>query len=128
LAEGVFPYLTETDVRRLVLALAGCFPGAELVFDVISTLSQRIHRFSPAIRKAGVQIGWGIDDGHRLETWGAAICLVKEDRYAAEREPRLGKLYGLILSWPVFANMNRILHVQLGQGQGSPDLDALRRA
>jgi len=114
LAEGVFPYFDEPDVRRLVLAMAERFPGAELACDVISTLSVRIHRFSPAIRKAGVHIGWGIDDSRRLETWGAGIRLLKEDCYAAEPDPRLGRMYGLVMSWPVFAKMSRILHIRLG--------------
>lgn len=33
LAEAVFPFFTEEQVRRLLLKLCERFPGAELVFD-----------------------------------------------------------------------------------------------
>ncbi len=37
LAEGVFMYFEEAQVKTLVLALRGRFPGAELVFDAFSS-------------------------------------------------------------------------------------------
>ncbi len=111
LAEGVFPYLDEADVRRLMIAFRERFPGSDLVFDAISPLSIFIHRFSPDVRKTKVHLGWGLADSRALETWGAGIHLVEEDLYCTEKEPRLG-FYHYILSFPPFARMSRILHVR----------------
>jgi O-methyltransferase involved in polyketide biosynthesis len=43
LAEAVLVYLDEIDVRRLVQALSGRFPGAELVCEVYSPVVLRAH-------------------------------------------------------------------------------------
>ncbi len=43
-AAGVFHYLTETQARALVNALAGRFPGCRIVFDVIGRLGKTLMR------------------------------------------------------------------------------------
>lgn len=51
-AQGLFMYLPEDEVQRLLLAIAGRFPGTELVFDLVhremSDSTLRGHRQSDA--------------------------------------------------------------------------------
>jgi O-methyltransferase involved in polyketide biosynthesis len=113
LAEGVFPYFEEGDIRRTVLALKEHFPGAELAFDALSPFSVRIHQLNPAIRKASVHLRWGLMDGKTLETWGDGIHLLEEWLYFDKNEPRL-RGYNLMRYFPPLAKANFILHYQLG--------------
>jgi O-methyltransferase involved in polyketide biosynthesis len=113
IAEGVFPYFEEDDVRRIILALKDRFPGAELAFDALSPFSIRIHKLNPAIRKASVHLHWGLMDGKTLEAWAPGIHLLEEWKYFDQNEPRLGA-YNLMRYIPPLAKANFILHYRLG--------------
>jgi O-methyltransferase involved in polyketide biosynthesis len=113
LAEGVFPYFEEGDVRRTVRELKERFPGAELAFDALSPFSIRIHKLNPAIRKASIHLRWGLMDGKTLEAWGPGIHLLEEWKYFDHNEPRL-RGYNLMRYFPPLAKANFILHYRLG--------------
>lgn len=113
LAEGVLVYFRGDDVKRLVLELQKRFPGCELVFDSLTNTSIRIHRLSPAMRWAALQVQWGLDESEGLEAWGKGIRLLEEWLYFDRPEPRLG-LYNLMRHIPFLARANRVLRYRLG--------------
>jgi len=78
LAEGLMMYLTEEEVRSLLLALQERFPGSLLAFDSYSPLTVRHINKHPSIRKTGARIQWGIDDPHELELWHPDVKFVEE--------------------------------------------------
>jgi O-methyltransferase involved in polyketide biosynthesis/protein-S-isoprenylcysteine O-methyltransferase Ste14 len=108
IAEGVLPYLEGADVRRLTVALAERFPGSELGFDAINRFSVWIHKFHPAIRKAGVRLGWALENVKELESWSPRIHLVEEWDYYRENEPRLGA-YNWMRVFPPFVKANYLV-------------------
>jgi len=78
IAEGLMMYLSEADVRALLLELHERYPGCELAFDAYSTqVVQRILAH-PSIQKTGAVIQWGIDEPAELESWGDGIRFVEE--------------------------------------------------
>lgn len=113
LAEGVLVYFSEAQVRTVLTALAARFPGSELVFDALSSLSVRVHKLHPVLRKTGARIDWGLDDPHQLQSWG--LQLLGKWGYFDRREPRLG-----LANWmryiPALAYSNYILRYRLGAG------------
>ena len=78
LAEGVFMYLQEAQVKSLLLTLRDHFPGAELVFDCYSPTHVWVNNFQVTTlgHVAGTQ--WGIWHGQKLEGWGDGIRLLDE--------------------------------------------------
>lgn len=111
LAEGVFPYFTPAEVKPVVTSLTERFPGSELVFDALSSISIRLHnRAHPVLRKTGASLNWGIDDPRTLEAWG--LRLLEKWGYFDQREPRLGA-YRLMRFIPGLAYSNTILHYRL---------------
>lgn len=77
-AEGVFLYLTESEVKQVILSLQQRFPDSEIVVEVIGKFilaSTQIFR-SKAIPSGRFQ--WGINDCSDMESWSAGITLVKE--------------------------------------------------
>jgi len=113
LAEGVFVYFTEAQVKPVIAALAESFPGGELVFDGLTSFSIRLHnRTHSVLKETGVRLDWGVDDPHTLESWG--LRLLEKWGYFDQREPRLG-LANLLRFIPPLANMNYILHYRLGE-------------
>jgi|GEM_PF-11664 len=90
LAEGVFPYLAEVEVKQVMLALRDRFPGAELMFDALPALMTRLSRLHPALRQTrAAQVRWAFNDSRLLETWGVGRLLA-DWRYYEQNEPRLG--------------------------------------
>ena len=112
LAEGVFPYFTQDQVKPVITALAGRFIGGELVFDALSSMSVWMHnRTHPVLQESGVRLRWGLDDPRSLEAWG--LRLMERWGYFDQREPRLGLAY-LMRHIPGLAYSNYVLHYQLG--------------
>jgi len=89
LAEGVFMYFEEAQVRSLVLALRDRFPGAELVFDAFTPYLVRANNLRFALTQYGARYHWGLKRGRDLEGWGPGIRLLTEWSYFDRPEPRL---------------------------------------
>src|SRR5512139_663955 len=60
LAEGVFMYFEETQVKSLVLMLHDRFPGAELVFDAFSPFMRWAHNNKVNRTGIGAHLHWGL--------------------------------------------------------------------
>jgi O-methyltransferase involved in polyketide biosynthesis len=78
IAEGLMMYLSEEEMKSLVLKLQQAFPGCSLTFDAYSTLTVRNIVLHPSIRKTGATIQWGVDDPKTLESWAPGIQFNEE--------------------------------------------------
>jgi O-methyltransferase involved in polyketide biosynthesis len=116
LAEGVFPYFAEAQVKNLVLLLKAQFPGAELVCDAMTPLMIRLHNLKLIFSKISARLHWSLKHGRDLESWGVGIRLLDEWFYFDRPEPRLGTSQ-LMRNFPPLAKSVGIFHYQLGDGQ-----------
>ncbi|MEW5941665.1 MAG: class I SAM-dependent methyltransferase [Chloroflexota bacterium] len=113
LAETVFVYFTEEQVRSLVLTLRDHFPGAELVFDGWRPFEVWLgNRHLSSSPFAGL-MQWGFWRGQELEGWGDDIRLLDEWGFFDQPEPRLASYRWMALLFRLFKPM-RIFHFQLG--------------
>ncbi len=87
LAEGVFMYFEEAQVRSLVLALCDRFPGAELVFDAFSPIMRWGHNIRVNRTRVGSTLHWGLKHARDLEQWRAASSTGPGIRLLDERYP-----------------------------------------
>jgi O-methyltransferase involved in polyketide biosynthesis len=78
IAEGLFMYLHEEEVKQLFVDLQKSLPSSEISFDAYSRLTARSANNHPSIKKTGAQIHWGIDEAERIETWGTGVKLLEE--------------------------------------------------
>lgn len=100
LAEGVFMYLQEAEVKSLVLALQAKFPGAELVCEMFNAfwLKKSLKWMMDVKMRRELHLGkdatfnFGIKDGKDLESWNASIQFLDEWSYFDESEEKLGAL------------------------------------
>ena len=76
LAEGVFPYFEEAQVKSLFLTFMQRFPGAELVCDAMSPLMVRMNNLQLRFLRVGARLHWGLRHGRDPEGWGsgASAC------------------------------------------------------
>jgi O-methyltransferase involved in polyketide biosynthesis len=116
-AESVFFYLVETQVKSLVLKLRDHFAGAELVFDACSPLHVWVTNRQISRSKLGARLTWGIWSGKKIEGWDAGIRLLDEWGFFDNPTPRLDRLRWLRPIESLFRTM-RIYHFQLGEAPG----------
>jgi len=87
LAEGVFMYFEEAQVKSLVLRLKEHFPGAELVFDAYSPFMRWAHNLRVARTRIGAHLHWDLKHSQDLEGWGSASGTSTGIRLLDERFP-----------------------------------------
>jgi len=114
LAEGVFPYFQEADVRRLILALKDRFPGSEVVFDAMTPLMRWLHNLELMAMRVNARLNWAVKEDRELEEWGEDIRLREAWHYFDRPEPRLG-FSNLFRYLPPLGKGAKILHYQLGE-------------
>jgi O-methyltransferase involved in polyketide biosynthesis len=113
LAEAVFIYFMEAQVKSLVLTLRDHFPGAELVFDGWRPfevwVGNRLLSNSPF---AGL-MQWGFWRGQEIEGWGEGIHMLGQWGFFDQPEPRMDPFRWMAPIFRLFKPM-RIFHFQLG--------------
>jgi methyltransferase (TIGR00027 family) len=117
LAEGVFMYFEEAQVKSLVLTLRERFPGAELVFDTYSPLHVWVHNLQMSTSKVVPRVHWGIWRGQKIESWGDGIRLLDEWGFFDQPEPRLAHIRWAH-QFELLARTLRIYHYSLGKAVG----------
>ncbi|KEF94872.1 hypothetical protein K883_05296 [Mycobacterium sp. TKK-01-0059] len=66
-AEGVFAYLTETQVHGVITNLAERFPGSLIAFDTYG--AKIIDKQGKALKAVNARMQWACDDPHMLADW-----------------------------------------------------------
>jgi methyltransferase (TIGR00027 family) len=117
LAEGVFMYFVEAQVKSLVLTLRDHFPGAELVFDALSPIHVWRHNLQMRTFKIAIHVHWGIWRGQKIEGWGNGIRLLDEWGFFDDPTPRLAHIRWL-RPIEALARTLRIYHFRLGEAPG----------
>ncbi len=113
LAETVFVYFMEAQVKSLVLTLRDHFPGAELVFDGWRPFEVWLgNRYLSNSQYAGL-MQWGFWRGQEIEGWGDGIHLLDEWGFFDQPEPRMDSFRWMAPLFRLFKPM-RIFHFQLG--------------
>jgi O-methyltransferase involved in polyketide biosynthesis len=113
LAEGIFPYFNEEDVRRVFLAMAEAFPDSELIVDGLSPFMVHSSAVFPAFRGYQARPRWGVSDPRTIERWGKSLKLLESYGYFDLPEPRLASIRWMgRLSF--FRDSARVLRLGLG--------------
>ncbi len=114
LAEGVFMYFKEAQIRSLVLALLQRFPGSEMVFDAFSPFLVRMNNLRMLFGGVGARYYWSLKHAKDLEVWEKGICLLDEWFPFDRPEPRLRRVQWM-RSIPLLARVIGIFHYRLGE-------------
>ena len=114
LAENVFIYFTEAQVKSLVLTLRDHFPGAELVFDGWRPFEIWVGNLLLSPSKFAGLLRWGFWRGQEIEGWGDGIHLLDEWGFFDQPEPRMDSFRWMAPIFRLFKPM-RIFHFQLGE-------------
>ncbi len=115
LAETVFVYFEEAQVRSLVFTLRDHFPGAELVFDAWTPFNVWLgNRWLSPTEIAGL-FHWGIWRGQELESWGDGIHMLNKWGFFDQPKPRMARFRWMASICRLFKIPSSIYHFQLGK-------------
>lgn len=117
LAEGVFVFFMEAQVKSLVLKLRDHFPGAELVFDGWTPFFVWLGNHQLSRSKFGGLMRWGFWRSRALEGWGEGIHMLGQWGFFDRPEPRMRPYRWAAPIFRLFKPM-RIFHYQLGEAAG----------
>lgn len=85
LAEGLFMYLTEKEIKDLLKYLKDHIGSFTLVFDAYSQMTAKHAKNHPSLKKTGAKIQWGLDDEKSLEQWDLGIQFIEEKFFSEYR-------------------------------------------
>lgn len=78
IAEGLVPYLTDTDVRRLLTGVVDTFPSGQVQLDTVAVWAWRTSGWDPTLRKYGTRFRCGFTDPSILADWHPRLEYVDE--------------------------------------------------
>ena len=84
-AEGLFMYLKENEIKELLNRLKDRIDNYTLIFDAYSVLTAKNANRHPSLKKTGAKINWGINNPEELENWGLGIELI-DKKYFTDYE------------------------------------------
>jgi O-methyltransferase involved in polyketide biosynthesis len=76
-AEAVFIYLTEEQVRGALAQIASNFPGVSIAFDTAILKAVNHENKDHARRKLGARFAWACEDPEEIEGWKIGLRLVE---------------------------------------------------
>lgn len=86
IAEGLFMYLKEDEIKTLISRLKERMGSYTLIFDAFSVLTAKKVKNQPSIKKTGATIYWGIDNPEELTGWGTGIRFIEEQYFTSNEE------------------------------------------
>jgi O-methyltransferase involved in polyketide biosynthesis len=112
-AEGVFPYFEEAQVKELFLKLCDRFPGSELVCDAHTPFVIWVDNLQLAFARVKARLHWRLKHGKDVESWGEGIRLLDEWNYYQDDDPHF-KAFRWVRLIPPLAKSSGIFHYRLG--------------
>jgi O-methyltransferase len=118
IAEGLIPYLTATDVRRVLTGVIDASPSGQMQFDTVSVAACRTSRWDPLGRKYNAQFHCGFNDPAALADWHPRLKYVDEapmnnsPLLMTKAPPNVRRMYRLMNLLPGFKRSSRIVRFQ----------------
>lgn len=113
MAEGVFPYFEEEQVKGLFFTIQKNFPGAEIACDAQTPFIIWANNLQLTVARVKARLHWGLKQGKDVETWGDGIRLLDEYFFFDTEEPRM-RPYRWMRRIPLLGRSTGIFHYQLG--------------
>lgn len=115
IAEGLVPYLTEADARRLLTSVIDAFPAGQILFDTVSVSAWHASKWDPLGRKYNARFQCGFDDPSALAGWHPRLEFVDEapmndaPELMAKAPRGIRVMYRVMNLFPGFTRSSRIV-------------------
>jgi len=112
IAEGLFQYFAEEDVRSILRTIQENFAGSEVIFEAFSPLIQRAWHKHSHLQRSFSLFKWMIHSGRKMEKWWPGIEFVDEYHYVAQC-PQRWKWMRMFNYVPPLRQILKMVHLRL---------------
>lgn len=112
-AEGVFMYFEEEQIRPLIVRIAESFGPGELHFDVTSPWGAKNSHRHEAVKKTNAVFKWGVRDDRDIEQWVPNLQYLGSTNYFSFNKKRWGMVGVLSRVLPLLRNAFRMAHYEI---------------
>jgi O-methyltransferase involved in polyketide biosynthesis len=114
IAEGLFMYLKEDEIKTLLNQIKKRIGNYTLIFDTYSVYTAKKVKHHPSIKKTGAHIHWGIDNKKELEKWNSEFRFENDIVFTSNVEIEKMNwgtklIYKIANLFPMARNAQRIL-------------------
>lgn len=114
LAEGLFMYLKESEIKALLTNLRNQLGPYHLIFDAYSTLTAKNVKNHPSLKRTGAVIHWGIDQPTDMNEWQIGLVYIESQYFTSNAYVKsldLGTriMYAIANQFPVALKAHRLL-------------------
>lgn len=118
LAEGLFMYFAEEEVRSVFERLTARFPGAQMLLEMLAPCALGMGRFDPClcrIAQGSLEFRWTLSDCREMESWGCGLQVLSESNVLEHHRERWGWL-NFFPPQAMSVLGNRIVHLRFSRG------------
>ena len=121
-AETVFVYLKEQEVKAALTQIAENFPRVNIAFDTTSRRAVDGGNKDHARRRMAARFAWACDDPREIEGWDIGLRLVESRNMGNIPEPLMARLSlplrtGIRVFRKLFPNLMKVYRLNLFVGQ-----------
>lgn len=118
IAEGLFMYFEEKDLKTLFDTVAKRFPGAEILFESVAPMMVGRSKQHDAVKhtEGKAEFKWGIKDGKVVDRWNEKIKYLNQWAFFDYHRERVKNGFArFLISIPWFSNNfgSRIIHLKI---------------
>ncbi len=118
LAEGLFMYFAEEEVRSVFERLSTRFPGAQMLLEMLAPCALGMGRYDPClsrIARGSLEFRWALSDCREMESWGCGLQVLGESNVLEHHRERWGWL-NFFPPQAMSVLGNRIVHLCFSRG------------
>lgn len=108
--EGLFMYLSESEVQDILFTLKSNFPGADVLLEAYSPIINRFSFMISSVAKTGSRFNWGVRSGRELEKWGLTFL---HEWYYLNYFPKRWRWMALSHLFPITKTFLKMIHIKL---------------
>ena len=94
-AEGLFMYFAEGEVRSVFACLTGRFPGAQMLIEMLAPCALGLGKYDPCLSRiasGSLEFRWALGDCRAMESWGCGLKVLGESNVLEHHRERWGWL------------------------------------
>ena len=78
MADGVFMFLTEQELRQLLSRIVAHFPTGQIALNAATAFQVKLANRHPPVKRAGATLQWSLHDPRALEMFHPTVKLAEE--------------------------------------------------
>ncbi len=112
IAEGLFMYFTEEEVKSILKNIADHFPDSEMILEAMSPFIAKNSNKHADVKKYDAVFKWGIKSGKEIDHWNTGAKFISEYFYNRHLDKMPLMLRVMYRLFPFFRTSMKIVHLK----------------